>query len=153
MQSFLKVTNIEPKADKNGRSFQTVTFSEIKYLPNGQEILTGKVRVRNLWSTTDEIKGDTLYNQLNKGSLVEGSIQEFNTTTFTVNDRAVNKTTLVVFSFENPVSYANQQLKRNGAVVVDEHGQLTAPIPTTSTTVKQAEEVVTTVNDEVELEF
>lgn len=152
MQSFLKVTNIEPKADKNGRPFQTVTFSEIKYLPNGQEILTGKVRVRNLWSTTDEIKGDTLYNQLAKGSLVEGSIQEFNTTTFTVNDRAVNKTTLVIFSFENPVSYANQQLKRNGAVVVDEHGQLTAAIPATPTTFKQAEKVVA-VNDEVELEF
>ena len=152
MQSFLKVTNIEPKADKNGRHFQTVTFSEIKYLGN-QEVLTGKVRVRNLWSSTPEIKGDTLYNQLTKGSLVEGSIQEFNTTTFTVNDRAVNKTTLVVFSFENPVSYANQQLKRNGAVVVDEHGQLTAPIPTTSTTFKQAEEVVEKVNDEVELEF
>lgn len=150
MQSFLKVTNVEPKADKNNRPFQTVTFSEIKFLPNGQEILTGKVRTRNLWSSTDEIKGDTLYNQLTKGSLVEGSIQEFNTTTFTVNERTVNKTTLVVFSFENPVTYANQQLKRNGAVVVDEHGQLTAALPTTFV---QAETVVNKVDENAEITF
>lgn len=150
MQSFLKVTDIQNKSDKNGRPFQTVTFSEIKFLPNGQEILTGKVRVRNLWSTTDEIKGDTLYNQLTKGSLVEGSIQEFNTTTFIINNREVNKTTLVVFAFENPVTYANQQLKRNSAVVVDEHGQLTANIPATY---KGAVEALAQVNEEAEIDF
>lgn len=150
MQSFLKVTDVQNKADKNGRPFQTVTFSEIKFLPNGQEILTGKTRTRNLWSTTPEVKGDTLYGQLTKGSLVEGSIETFNTTTFVVNERDVNKTTLVVFSFENPVSYANQQLKRNGAVVVDEHGQLTGAIPTTF---KEAEAVVNKVNEEEEIGF
>lgn len=149
MQSFLKVTDVQNKADKNGRPFQTVTFSEIKFLPNGQEILTGKTRTRNLWSTTPEVKGDTLYGQLTKGSFVEGSIETFNTTPFVVNDRNVNKTTLVVFSFENPVTYANQQLKRNEAVVVDEHGQLTGTIPTTFAEA----EVVTKVNELVESDF
>lgn len=126
MQTFLKVTSVQNKSDKNGRPFQTVTFSEVGYLPNGQEILTGKSRTRNLWSTTPEVKGDNLYGQVQVGSMVAGSIQSFNTTTFTVNDREVNKTTVVVFDFENPVSYANSQLKRNNACVVDEHGQPTA---------------------------
>ena len=126
MQTFLKVTAVVNKTDKNSRPFQQVTFSEVGYLPNGQEILTGKSRTRNLWSTTPEVKGDSLYGQVQVGTMVAGSIQSCNTTTFTVNDREVNKTTVVVFDFENPVTYANQQLKRNGACVVDEHGQPTS---------------------------
>lgn len=126
MQTFLKVTNIQTRSDKNGRAFQQVTFTEVGYLPNGQEILTGKSRSRNLWSSTEEIKGDTLYGQLQVGSFVQGSIQTFNTTTFEIDGREVNKTTVVVFDFESPVSYANAQLKRNNACVVDEHGQPTA---------------------------
>lgn len=137
MQTFLKVTSVVNKSDKNNRPFQQVTFSEVGYLPNGQEILTGKSRTRNLWSTTPEIKGDSLYGQLQVGTMVAGSIQSFNTTTFTVNGREVNKTTVVVFDFENPVTYVNSQLKRNGACVVDEHGQPTATFSVPVKEVKQ----------------
>ena len=137
MQTFLKVTSVVNKSDKNNRPFQQVTFSEVGYLPNGQEILTGKSRTRNLWSTTPEIKGDSLYGQLQVGTMVAGSIQSFNTTAFTVNDREVNKTTVVVFDFENPVTYVNSQLKRNGACVVDEHGQPTATFSVPVKEVKQ----------------
>lgn len=137
MQTFLKVTSVVNKSDKNNRPFQQVTFSEVGYLPNGQEILTGKSRTRNLWSTTPEIKGDSLYGQLQVGTMVAGSIQSFKTTTFTVNDREVNKTTVVVFDFENPVTYVNSQLKRNGACVVDEHGQPTATFSVPVKEVKQ----------------
>lgn len=126
MQNFLKVTAIINKADKNGRPFQQVTFREIQYLPTGQEILTSKMRTRNLWSSTEDQKGDTLYGQLKVGSMVAGSIQSFDTTAFEIDGRTVNKTTLVIFDGENPVSYANAQLKRNNACVVDEHGQPTA---------------------------
>ena len=135
MQTFLKVTSITPRQDKNGRPFQQVVFNEVKFMGE-REIKTGNTRTRNLWSTTPEVKGDNLYGQLTVGDLVAGSIQSFNTTVFTVNDREVNKTTLVIFDGENPTSYANQQLKRNGAVVVDEHGQPTA---TVTPTFKQAE--------------
>ena len=143
MQSFIKVPNIQTKSDKNGRAFQTVTFNEVGFLPNGQEIQTGKTRTRNLWSTTETNKGDTLYGQLQVGSMVAGSIQAFNTTTYEVDGREVNKTTLVVFDFENPVSYANSQLKRNNACVVDEHGQPTAKfsLPTSVNSVVNEVEV------------
>jgi hypothetical protein len=132
MQTFLKVTAVQttengkPFADKNGRKFQKVTFAEVQYLLNGQEILTSKFRTRNLFDSTPDQKGDALYGQLQVGNMVAGSIQSFNTTTFTVNDRQVNKTTVVVFDGESPVSYANSQLKRNGACVVNEHGEPTA---------------------------
>lgn len=126
MQNFLKVTAIINRADKNSRPFQQVTFNEVGYLPTGQEILTSKVRTRNLWSSTEDQKGDSLFNQLKVGSMVAGSVQTFNTTAFEINDRVVNKTTLVIFDGENPISYANSQLKRNNACVVDEHGQPTA---------------------------
>lgn len=139
MQTFLKVTSVVNKSDKNSRPFQTVIFSEVGFLPNNQEVLTGKSRTRNLWSTTPEVKGDSLYGQVQVGTMVAGSIQSFNTTTFTVNDREVNKTTVVVFDFENPVTYANSQLKRNNACVVDEHGQPTATfsVPAPAPVVKE----------------
>lgn len=143
MQTFLKVTAVQtiengkPFTDKNGRKFQKVTFTEVNYLPNGTEVLTGKSRVRNLFDSTSDQKGDSLYGQLQVGSMVAGSIQSFNTTTFTVNDRKVNKTTVVVFDFENPITYANSQLKRNGACVVDEHGQPTATFSVPVKEVKQ----------------
>ena len=132
MQTFLKVTSVQNKSDKNNRPFQTVTFSEIQY-DNGEKFLTAKSRTRNLWSTTPEIKGDALFGQVQVGTMVAGSIQSFNTTVFNVDGRDVNKTTVVVFDGENPVTYANSQLKRNSACVVDEHGQPTAtfsvPVP------------------------
>ena len=131
MQTFLKVTSITPKVDKNNRPFQQVVFNEVKFMGE-REVKTGNTRSRNLWSTTPEVKGDNLYGQLVVGDLVAGSIQSFNTTVFTVNEREVNKTTLVIFDGENPVSYANQQLKRNGACVVDEHGQPTTTITVTN---------------------
>ena len=159
MQTFLKVTNVEVTrngkqlVDKNGRPFQVITFTEVGFL-NNQEILTGKSRTRNLWSTTPDQKGDNLYNQLQVGSMVAGSIQSFNTTPFSVNDRTVSKTTVVVFDFENPVSYANSQLKRNGACVVNEHGQPTATfnLPKADPTeVEEEEEVEAAV--ELDLNF
>lgn len=125
MQNFLEVTAINNRADKNGRPYQQVTFSQVNYFGE-RKIKTGNVRTRNLWSTTPGVKGDNLYGQLVVGDLVAGSIQSFNTTTFVVNEREVNKTTLVVFDFEDGVKYANSQLKQNGACVVDEHGQPTA---------------------------
>lgn len=137
MQTFLKVISITPRQDKNGRPFQQVVFNQVNYLGE-KEIKTGNTRTRNLWSTTPDVKGDNLYGQLVVGDLVTGSIQSFNTTAFEVDGRTVNKTTLVIFDNENPVTYANQQLKRNGACVVDEHGQPTANIPS----FKQAESLV-----------
>lgn len=137
MQTFLKVTAVVNKTDKNGRPFQTVTFSEIQY-DNGEKFLTAKSRTRNLWSTTPDIKGDALFGQVQVGTMVAGSIQSFDTTVFNVDGRDVNKTTVVVFDGENPVTYANSQLKRNGACVVDEHGQPTATFSVPVKEVNQA---------------
>ena len=153
MNTFLKVTEVVNRKDKNGRPFQTVTFSEILYLSAGQVVLTGKTRTRNLWSSTEEIKGDTLYNQLQVGSMVEGSIQSFDTTAFEIEaqdgtTRSVNKTTVVVFGFENPIAYANAQLKRNNACVVNEHGE-----PTANVSFKQAEKLVAEVAGDEESDF
>lgn len=153
MQTFLKVTAIQNQVASNGRNFQKVTFNEVQFT-NGMTIKTTKSRTRNLWAegqTADgkPVKADNLYNQLQVGELVAGSIETFNTTTFQIDGRDVNKTTQVVFEGEDAVRYTNSQLRQNGAVVVDEHGQLTAAIPTTF---KQAEEVVK-VNEEAEIDF
>lgn len=154
MQTFLKVTAIQNQVANNGRNFQKVTFNEVQFA-NGMTIKTTKSRTRNLWAegqTADgkTVKADNLYNQLQVGELVAGSIETFNTTTFQIDGRDVNKTTQVVFEGEDAVRYTNSQLRQNGAVVVDEHGQLTAAIPTTFA---QAEKVVTKVNEEAEIDF
>lgn len=154
MQTFLKVTAVVNKSDKNSRPFQQVTFSEVGYLPNGQEILTGKSRTRNLWSTTPDVKGDNLYGQVQVGTMVAGSIQSFDTTTFSVNDRPVNKTTVVVFDFEDPIKYANSQLKRNGACVVNANGEPTTTFSVASTPVKETNSIFNTFDgfDPIEVE-
>lgn len=155
MQTFLKVTAIQNQVASNGRNFQKVTFNEVQFA-NGATIKTNKSRTRNLWAegktkNGEVIKADNLYNQLQVGELVAGSIETFTTTTFQIDGRDVNKTTQVVFEGEDAVRYTNSQLRQNGAVVVDEHGQLTANIPT-ATTFAQAE-AVAQVNENAEIDF
>lgn len=150
MSTFLKVTAIQNSKATNGRAFQKVTFQEVQYIGN-MAVVTAKVRTRNLWAegqTADgkPVKADALFNQLQVGQLVAGSIETFNTTTFEIDGRSVNKTTQVVFDGEDAVRYANSQLRQNGAVVVDEHGQPTAQLTTNRV-------VVNEVNEKDEIDF
>lgn len=129
IQVLLTVQSIENNEASNGRKFQTVVFSENKFLGTMQ-IKTRNIRTRNLWdvSTDGKVRADGYYNNLRIGDIVEGQVIRFNTTPYKVGERMVTEWTGIVFSDENPVKYANSQLKNNEACVLDEHGSPTADV-------------------------
>ena len=134
-QTFLKVREIVNSEATNGRKFQKVTFELVKFF-NGIQIKTQQVRTRNLWSTGhttsgEEVKADAHYNNLYLNDMVDGDIVTLNTTPYKIGDRVVNQWSGVVFTGENPITIANNQLKNNNAVVVDEHGQPTKSVAVT----------------------
>ena len=131
----LKVTSINNRTDKNGRAFQVVNFTEVTFMGE-REVFTGASRTRNLWSAVEGNRGDFLYGNLEVGSYVEGAIHSFETTPYEIDGREVNKTTVVVFSSENSVTVANNQLRNNNAsVLVNGKASVAtqaAPVETTS---------------------
>ena len=134
-QTFLKVREIFNSEATNGRKYQKVTFELIKFF-NNMQIKTQQVRTRNLWDTGHtasgtEVKADAHYNNLYFGDMVDGDIVTLNTTPYKIGDRLVNQWSGVVFAGENPIVVANNQLKNNNAVVVDEHGQPTKNVAVT----------------------
>ncbi len=126
-QSYLVVDAIENLLADNGRKFQKITFSEQKMLPGNRIMKTRNTRTRNVWdvSTDGKVKADSYYNALRVGDIVEGSVVRFDTTPYTVGERTVETWSGVIFSDENPVTYANSQLKTNNASVIDADGNVT----------------------------
>lgn len=123
MHSFLKVTSVTNRTASNGRKFQTVSFSPVKYFGT-QQIISQEVRTRNIWDKVtlengDVIKADGFFGQLSVGQLIEGEIMSFNTTPYTIGDNEVNTWTGVIFKGENGLKVANQQLKSKNAHVVE----------------------------------
>ncbi len=133
MQTFLKVLEVKSGNGKtSGRAYQDITLKQFSMLGN-QEVVSRLIRDRRVWDeghTQDGkvIAADAYFNTLTKGQIVEGRIETFDTTTYVVNERPVNKITCVIFSDEgNGINYVNNQLKLQGACVVDQYGQATKP--------------------------
>ncbi len=135
MLRFLKINQIEkekPLKDKSGNYIQ-VYFEPLTMLPNGTQVFSNQTpKSRCLFGPSKDSKGDALYSSITKGevkvgSLVEGSIQKFDTTEYQPEgfENPVTSFTTVVFSNENPTTVANRQLKQNYACIV-ENGVLTA---------------------------
>lgn len=129
----LKIVSIgEVQTGTSGRKFRKVGFKSI-YLVAEMKITKNQAPVsRNIFDDfTDEagkqFKGDQLFKDLNNkeqelGGFVEGQITTFNTTAYQVNNNEVYSFTCVVFSNEDAVKVANNNLKANKACVVDENG-------------------------------
>jgi len=137
VESFLEVTAVETDKAKDGRQFQKITFRLIKFLGD-RPVKTTQTRSRNLWEANRlpdgrVIKADALFGECTPGVLVDGSIETYNTTQYKIGENTVNTWTGVVFRGENGITVANNQLKNQGACVVDEHGQPTANIVKVST--------------------
>ncbi len=137
MQTFLKVLSVDNRKDVNDRPYQLVQFEQFKTvtIAGVDKIVKSNMpsRARVLWGPdpAGQIKEDGLFGNLNVGDIVDGHIQTFNTTPYTVGERSNLTTyTCVVFEGENGVSVANRNLRSNNAAVVDEHGQITSKVNT-----------------------
>lgn len=133
-RGYLVVTGVGPiiKAAKNGRHFQKVTFTEAPKTTAiaGKEVTVTSTRpsqTRNVWEDfTDAegkfFKGDSVFNSLEVGAVVEGDIVTSETTPYQIGEeddaRVVGRYTCVVFGHEDPISYINGQLKSKNACVV-----------------------------------
>lgn len=142
VQSFLEVQNVETDTAKDGRQFQKVTFRLIKFLGDRQ-VKTTQTRSRNLWEANElpdgrVIKADALFGECTTGMLVDGTIMTYNTTPYKIGENTVNTWTGVVFNGENGITVANNQLKNQGACVVDEHGQPTANVKVSTPKIQSA---------------
>lgn len=137
LKQLLKVTHIgETKQTSSGQKYLSVTFKPLILLESsGSEVFSNqKERQRILFGSKDNNKGDLLFSEIQKGSLkigsiVEGTIQTFNTTPYQPEgyEKEITSTTIVVFSGENGLTIANRNLKQNFASVVDENGNVTNP--------------------------
>lgn len=137
MYNFLKVVSVSDiKENANKLKYVTVQFRPLTMLPNGMEVFSNqREKTRTLFGTNGEIKADPLFEEVVSGKLkigtpVEGAIFTFQTTPYKPEgfDKHVSTYTCVVFKGENPVTYANRQLKQNYACVIDPtSGELTAP--------------------------
>lgn len=119
----------------NGREFKTAEFIEIVHMDGMGEVKTNKAASRrNLWNDFSDAEGrtftaDPLFKTGQLGDIVMGSIETFRTTPYHVYrpDGSVgpeaNKRTLVIFEGEDAISYANTQLRRSAASVVDVKGE------------------------------
>lgn len=126
----LKVQQISDiKTDKRGRKFYTLRFTTTTIL-HGLTIFSNQApKTRNIWGEfTDEsgnvFKPDSLFNDivsgnLVAGALVEGSIHNFQTTPYELDNRTVNSYSTVIFDNENPHNVANRELKDSFASTID----------------------------------
>jgi len=132
MQSFLRVTNVVTKTAPNGRVYQTITFNQFTMI-GSKEVKSRLTRTRNVWGIgstkeNESISADPYFQTLTTGDIVEGNVFTYNTTSYRVGDNTVSQWTGVIFSDEKDgVKYVNNQLKNQGACVIDEHGQMTKP--------------------------
>lgn len=136
MYKFLKVTRIGDIQKKDGPEYRQVWFRPALMMATGESVFSNQQeKARTLFEAHDDFKADPLYadikaGNIKVGSLVEGSIVRFETTSYQPAgyENSVNSATYVIFSNENGLTYANRQLKNNGACVVDSvTGALTAP--------------------------
>ena len=152
MYKFLKVVEIgdlkESKTNK-GQQYRTLKLRPITVLPNGSQVFNNEPeRSRTIFGEFEDFKADPLFTRIQAGELkrggdVEGEVRHFQTTEYKPEgfERSITSYTCVVFSNEDPVKYANRQLKNNYACVIDmETGALTAEKqlekPTTAETVR-----------------
>lgn len=134
MTKFLKIVSVsETQIDKNGRKYVKCTFQPLTVLGNGMKISSNqKPLTRVLWEkNADGQFGDQLFydltsGQVNVGDGVEGSTMTYNTTPYKIGENDVTTYSFVYFSYENPETYANRQLKINKASIVI-GGEVIAP--------------------------
>lgn len=128
MYKFLKVTAIgDIKKNPEGLEYRQVTFRSIAQLPSGDSVFNNQdPKPRTLFEAHGDFKADPVYSDIKNGniklgSLVEGTIQRFETSPYQPEgyEKPITSYTCVVFSNENGIHYANRQLKENYACVVD----------------------------------
>jgi hypothetical protein len=128
MYKFLRVTAIgDVKKNGEGLEYRQVWFRPIAQLVTGDQLFSNqKAKSRTLFEAHDQFEADPLYSDIKAsnirvGSLVEGTIQRFETTPYQPEgyDAPVTSATYVIFSNENATNYANRQLRDNYACVVD----------------------------------
>lgn len=137
MYKYLRVALIgDVKRNAAGLEYRQVWFRPITQTATGETIFSNQdEKARTLFAAHDSFKADPLYDDIKNGniktgSLVEGSIQRFETTPYQPDGytKPVTSATYVIFSNENGVSYANRQLRDNYSCVVDTStGGLTNP--------------------------
>lgn len=149
MENLMKVVSVsETKTASNGRSYKTVQFVSLpKMITVGGRTVevksNQKAATRNLWADfKDEVtnvvqKGDSLFNDIAVGDIVEGKIVTVSTTDYAIGERTVNSWTGVIFSNEDQTKYINSQLKANNASVVE---AVSTAVPV-NTSVRQLQEV------------
>lgn len=127
-QELLIVTKVTNGTGKTGTNFKTVEFTNAMIV-GGRTVKSNKTSSRNLFDdrqitladgTVKDVKADPLYKNITVGDLVIGKMKTFETTTFQIEGRDVNRRTFVIFEGEDAVKYANSQLKGNNASVVVE---------------------------------
>jgi hypothetical protein len=128
MYKFLRVTAIgDIKKNPEGLEYRQVWFRPTAQLVTGDQVFSNqKEKSRTLFDAHGEFKADPLYQDIKAGNikigtLVEGTIVRFETTQYQPEgyDKPISSYTAVIFANENPVVYANRQLKDNFACVVD----------------------------------
>jgi hypothetical protein len=129
----LKISVIgNPTPTKNGGHYRSVWFRQYDMLETGALIPSNLEKMRNVFSKSDDSKGDPLYDMIQDGSVKQGGffsgdIMKFNTTPYELNGREVQVTTLVIFSNEDAYTVADRSLKDNYASVVTEEGEVRTP--------------------------
>ena len=129
MENLVRVTQVsEVKTATNDRNYKTVRFVSLPKMITigGKQVevkSNQKEASRNIWADLENPdgtinKGDSLYNNIAVGDIVEGNIVSVNTSPYTIGERTVSSWTGVVFSNEDTIKYANSQLKSNNAEVV-----------------------------------
>ena len=151
MEKYLSVVKIGDLKESNSTKgdYRQVWFKPINYLQNGQKVFSNQAeKSRIIFGPHDDSAGDPLFQsiqagEIKEGTLIEGGIYKFDTTEYQPEgyDRPVSSYTCVVFSNEDPIKYANRQLKNNYACVIDvASGMLTAEQqlvrPTSASTVR-----------------
>ncbi len=133
----LKVINIQRKVNKNGVEYAVVRFNQITQFGD-KTVLSNRSTTRNLQDESilpdgSIIKADPLFTAIKTGeqvvgTFVDGEIKTVNTTEYILNDRSIKSYTGVVFGGENYLTLFNRHLRKMGAIVVNEHGELTEEI-------------------------
>ena len=132
--SVVKVGDLKESHSTNGQHRQ-VWFKPVNYLSTGQKVFSNQAeKSRTVFGPHEDSKGDPLFQsiqagEIKEGALIEGGIYKFETTEYQPEgyERPVSSYTCVVFANEDPIKYANKQLKNSYACVVDmASGTLTA---------------------------